>query len=382
MQTSIYTNLSSSSPSNIFRTEIKQYIDDVNRVLAFVQAFICIVGVLGNLLALIVINRKSLKNTSSAVFITYMAIFDSAALLLHFAHLARRRRILFLHCALAYITDLTTFCANWVLVIITLERCVAVYSPFLAKRFCTVHSARYSMYILLTFSIIFFSIIFPFTYQITGTPKNDKCFLRDNGGLIIRIYQPVLFYAIPDILLLSNLFTVYSLCRRRHRLSSAYISDSLKSEIRISDGNSNRKQRQLTIMLVTVSLSFYLFTTPALIAYISQQNPPTHRNPRRIKLNFLMSQISVVLLQLNNATNFIFYCFAGQRFRRATMQTFNDYSVYVKIFFHRYILCNKQYTTIPVYQYQLNSVVNTTLTTRGPNSPYHHRHQQCKTSTM
>ncbi|CAF5133134.1 unnamed protein product, partial [Rotaria socialis] len=34
--------------------------------------------------------------------------------------------------------------------------------------------------------------------------------------------------------------------------------------------------------------------------------------------------MSVVLLQLNNATNFIFYCLSGQRFRRGTVETFNN----------------------------------------------------------
>jgi hypothetical protein len=93
---------------------------NVNHILLFIQAFICIMGVLGNLLALIVINRKSLRNTSSAVFITYMAIFDSAVLILHGTNLIKLPRNVYLHCSLTYLTDLATFCANWVLVIITL----------------------------------------------------------------------------------------------------------------------------------------------------------------------------------------------------------------------------------------------------------------------
>jgi hypothetical protein len=99
---------------------MQQFVANVNYIMAFVQGFICVVGVLGNLLALIVINRKSLRNTSSAVFITYMAIFDTALLLVHAANLIRLRGYPLLHCSLTYLTDLTTFCANWVLVIITL----------------------------------------------------------------------------------------------------------------------------------------------------------------------------------------------------------------------------------------------------------------------
>lgn len=116
----MYNNSSSLSPSDDLRREINEYVTYVNYILSFIQAFVVIMGVLGNILALIVINRKSLRNTSSAVFITYMALFDSAVLILHAVNLARPRRNLFLHCSSTYLTDLSTFCANWVLVIITL----------------------------------------------------------------------------------------------------------------------------------------------------------------------------------------------------------------------------------------------------------------------
>jgi len=104
------------------RKEINKYARKINFILAFVQSFIVLIGLLGNILALIIINKKSLRNTSSAVFITYMAIFDSAVLLLHTANLARPGRNLIIHCLLTYLTDLFTFCATWVLVIITLGK--------------------------------------------------------------------------------------------------------------------------------------------------------------------------------------------------------------------------------------------------------------------
>jgi len=186
---------------------------------------------------------------------------------------------------------------------LSLERCVAVYSPFLAKRLCTVDSARYSMYILLTTSIILLSGTFPFIYQINNTLKNQKCLIHPKYGLIVRIYQPIVFYAIPDLLLLSNLFTVYALCQRQEQLSSMRLNNGEKFEIRVNDLNSNRKQRQLTIMLVTVSLSFYLFTTPAMVIYIAEFQRPKHRHIEKIKQSILFSQISVLLLQLNNAVS-------------------------------------------------------------------------------
>ncbi|CAF1365565.1 unnamed protein product [Adineta steineri] len=330
------------------RNEINQYVAKLNFILIFVQSFVSISGIFGNMLALIVINKKSLRNTSSAVYITYMAIFDSAVLLLHCASLAQPRRNLFIHCSLIYLTDLFSICANWVLVIITLERCVAVASPFLAKRFCTVHSARYSVYILISIAILLFSATFPIIYHTDVTPKRAKCKIRPAFGLIHRIYQPIVFYVLPDILLLSNLFTVYSLIQRRRQQKR--LSNDDKFELRVNDVHSNRKQRQLTIMLVTVNFTFYLFSTPALIFFIGEYTPPKHPEINKLKRSFFFTQTSVLLLQLHHATNFIFYCFTGRRFREATIETFNQCSTQLKIFYHRYFLCDKYYRVSSDYQ--------------------------------
>ena len=103
-----------------FRREVQQYIYNVNHILLYIQIFISVVGISGNLLALIVINRKPLKEHSSSVFITYMAISDTAVLLIHTPSLVKFHHNAFLHCTLIYLKNLSTFCASWVLVIITL----------------------------------------------------------------------------------------------------------------------------------------------------------------------------------------------------------------------------------------------------------------------
>ena len=185
-----------------------------------------------------------------------------------------------------------------------LERCIAVNFPLLAKRVCTVHSARLSMYILFTFSFLFSSLTFPFIYHQNEALHNLKCSVRSEYKLLIRIYQPILMYGLPDLFLLSNLFTVYALFHRDHQLSSSSTTDDHKSDLRVADPHSSRKQRQLTIMLITVSLAFYLFTAPAMIAYIHESFPQKHRDLKKMKREFLFSQISVLLLQLNNVVSF------------------------------------------------------------------------------
>ena len=152
-------------------------------------------------------------------------------------------------------------------------------------------------------SVIFFSVTFPLVYRTNAASNIYKCHVRPHYVLIVRIYEPILLYALPSIFLLSNLLTVYALCRSRSQLTSMLNSDARHVEIRVNDVHSSRKQRQLTIMLITVSLSFYVFTTPAMFVYVTESTRPKHRDLATIKRNFLLSQITVVLLQLNNAVS-------------------------------------------------------------------------------
>ncbi|CAM2701787.1 unnamed protein product [Rotaria socialis] len=361
--------------------EINRFIKSFNAKILFPEIFIVLFGLLGNILVLIVINRRTLKNTSSSVFITYLAIFDISVLLSHGINLARFSEAAVFECSLHFFTDLSTFCANWVLVIITIERCIVVYSPFYAKRLCTVNSARRAIYIFLGLSVIAFSINFPIFYDLKAVFKNKTCRIRKNFGLSYRLYHSLLFYIIPALFLLSNIFTIYALCRRTQKLSDAFLKNNRNLDMRINDVNSNKKQRQLTIMLVTISLSFYLFTIPGMIMFLIEIYALKSRDINKIKLKFVLAQLSVIVLQLNNATNFLFYCFAGHRFRQATVQTYYDYSALSKNFFHHYILRNKEYGHARAHDHSASHLAQTALTNRSSASPYYPR-SLYKTSLM
>ncbi|CAF1274318.1 unnamed protein product, partial [Didymodactylos carnosus] len=107
------------------RYEMMAYISRVNYYMLIINSIIALGGILGNILALIVINRKPLKNTSSSVFITYLALFDISVLAVHMFTLFMghfRLRNLLLYCVIIFTTDLVTFCGIWILVIITLGK--------------------------------------------------------------------------------------------------------------------------------------------------------------------------------------------------------------------------------------------------------------------
>ncbi|CAF4270968.1 unnamed protein product, partial [Rotaria sordida] len=68
---SLINNLNDTSK----RAEIDEFVRQVDYWVEIIQCCMVLFGVLGNGLALIVINHHSLRNTSSSVFITYLALF-------------------------------------------------------------------------------------------------------------------------------------------------------------------------------------------------------------------------------------------------------------------------------------------------------------------
>ena len=118
-----------------------------------------------------------------------------------------------------------------------------------------------------------------------------------------KIFQFTLFYGLPDLSLLSNIFTIVTLFRRRRRqerLSANTNSGML--EMRVNDVHSSRKQRQLTLMLVAVNLVFYSCSTPAVIEFLNRKHDaPPASTDREEKIRILRGYAAVLLQQIPNA---------------------------------------------------------------------------------
>ncbi|CAF1487372.1 unnamed protein product [Rotaria sp. Silwood1] len=317
--------------------EIDEFVREVDYWVTIIQCCMVLFGVLGNGLALIVINRRSLRNTSSSVFITYLAIFDSLVLIAYFTYsVIWDQYLVFLSsCVIIYLHDFFTLTSVWIMVIITIERYIAVHSPFLAKRFCTIEHARYSMYTLIFLTFIFSSLSFPLVYTIN---KNKiACDLREQFRALFRFVQPAMFYFIPGLILLVNFFTIYELLIAKRQRTQILINPENATNS-INAISFNKQQTVLTIMLVTDSLSFYLFTIPACINYMLWKNLSYDIDTKEYEMRYLISNLTNIWRQMNSATNFLFYYIAGSKFRAACLETWTDISDYIQTKFD----CNGQ----------------------------------------
>lgn len=228
----------------------------------------------------------------------------------------------------------------------------------------------------------------PIFYDMNRPRNVTRCTFRNSSLELVAITKPIVFIIIPDIFLLLNLLIVFKFLQRHRLLLASSHNGPALSESRVIDQNSQRKQRQLTIMLVAVSLSFYLFTTPAAIQFFHKRKYPAPRgNIERTKMKFLVGQICVILIQFSNAvsltqyylvhlftiqlfqTNFIFYSLTGERFRRETKFVLKEWYRTLVLFYHRCILRNSEYRLAPIVDRSTSQTVSTFISHRGSCSP-------------
>ncbi|GFS10049.1 FMRFamide receptor [Elysia marginata] len=73
-------------------------------------------------------------------------------------------------------------------------------------------------------------------------------------------------------------------------------------------------------MLLLVCLAYIIFILPTFLLFVFQQVYPELKQPRYVRVNFLMTSISMLLLALNSAINFIIYVYNSVKFRKSFHQ--------------------------------------------------------------
>ena len=186
------------------------------------------------------------------------------------------------------------------LVIMSVEKCFALYFPHKAKVICTVKNAKW---ISLGVGIVF--LIFDGKFFVVVNATKDQfgtlyCQIKDQDYRHIFPYiDSALYTFIPASLMIM--------------LNSAIILKLIfKTDISISKGTS-KMAKQGTLMLLMVTTVFIILTMPASIYWLSMYN--THHAP-------LLYVISFLLHMLNHNINALLYIVSGSMYREGVRRLF------------------------------------------------------------
>ena len=274
---------------------------------------ICAIGLPGNLAAILTITTTGSLSTA-AILMALLAASDSAALVVKLVmnQLYSLDTLSDHYCRSNPLANVCSTYANWLLVIISAERMVAVTFPVVRDRLLS-KSRVCGICVLVVLPI--FGLNAPL---IAGSiAVSGKCFVTDEVSYYANhawIWLNILFYALlPIVALLGiNAATCASLwkaSRRRRTLMGSYINAAASREVR-------RCEWAFTAMVLAASLFFVLLVLPQCFYFILFEYTEVYASSKLNPGSKLMRQVTTLLADSTHALNFYLYVISVRRFRR------------------------------------------------------------------
>lgn len=130
-----------------------------------------IIGIICNVLSIIVMTRKAIRQSSTSVYLTALAVNDTACIIIFFVYIFiwpagplgfRAGQMPMVICKLRTAIEVTCLVsAAWLLVCVSAERCVAIWFPLQAKVICTRRNAKIAVGVVFsTLSLLYLVSVF------------------------------------------------------------------------------------------------------------------------------------------------------------------------------------------------------------------------------
>ncbi|XP_071086120.1 cysteinyl leukotriene receptor 1-like [Haliotis cracherodii] len=339
-----------------------------------ISPLLILIGTFGSLLSVIVLCRKRMRTSTTMFYLAVLAVTDVfvlyTGLLRYWLNYTFDEDIRIdsdfsckFHIFLVYVS--LDFAA-WILVALTVDRCLFVFAPFKARKYCTLRRARITAAAMLGFLMVI-NVHFAWSYGLSPRTifgEGVDCDAANDDmkefvtviwpwiDLFIVCFVPFTIMIICNVIIIRKLAISASKIRRhtvsereryQHELKSTnqnaqHISTShgqskhpkisvISTQSNNNNNNNNTKARSacpksshLTVMLLSVNCLFLLLTSPIVVYMIgfgTWREDPDPQTEARLHLSWCL----VNLLQYtNNAAHFFLYCLTGPRFRRELLR--------------------------------------------------------------
>ena len=308
----------------------------------FVPPFLIIIGTIGNLLSLTILLRPRMRIQSTFLYLAGVAVADFIFLYVaplrswvaDVGHLDFVYRYNWVCKSVCFLGGVSSHYSVWLLVLVTLERCIITVSPLKGPLVCRRSRALAAMAVLLGVVLAINANVL-WTHGIDRDPENrpTKCqglhsqyadFLKVWYWMDACIYSVLPFFIIFTL----NVLTVLNArgaSRRRMSLTvlnargASRRSMSPSGERRSSQARHDVDAKRLTLMLLTLTLTFLLTTAPVSVymfyRLVHQLSDPEY-HPLWVAKVGLARTVCHHIMWTNHAVNFFLYCLAGEKFRQ------------------------------------------------------------------
>ncbi len=279
------------------------------------NAVFTVVGLVGNLLAFLVYSRPSLRQSVTSLYFRVLAVIESVVLvsggiflfLLATFHYDWRIQSTAVCKIVGPVMAVSCYQSCWVLVLMSIDRFIGVYFPHKYRQFCSKSRARTG--IILTFLAILISVGGFLVAALDLTSDKGNCTIsKTYTYFYAHVYQfmdMTLLNLVPTIVLVTlNLAIVVKISKASAKRQTA------------NGGKNESKVSSATVILLSVSVIYFLCTIPSSTAFLVKQHFRRSGSPRAGAQIYLYQSICDTLYILNHAINFFLYCVHGSGFRK------------------------------------------------------------------
>ncbi|GFR58923.1 thyrotropin-releasing hormone receptor [Elysia marginata] len=270
----------------------------------------------GNLATVITISRMR-HFGSFVMYVALLAIADNLAIsvkILFYQLLLHEVAIGAAGCrALQFFGSVLVSYCNWVLVLMAIERLVAVRYPF-RIHFQSCLSGRKTACIVIVVGIIISLLCLPILWASEYDPTGVKCHVKNTPLLqTISWISSTIYFFIP--------FTILAVCNflvaREIRLSFR-LRNSFRSVHNFMVGRRSSDvpiQKQIMIMLFTATFMFILLNFPICLFLVFHTHWVATIGTASYDWKYFVQQIAYLLSDSNHAFNFYLYFLSARKFR-------------------------------------------------------------------
>ena len=283
---------------------------------------IVLLGTLGNLLTIIVLCRKNMRKLPASIFLLALAVVDTMFLYLEIFHnwylgltdIFLRNTNITLCQLMRFLQVTVQWTSAWIIVSVTFQRLIAVCIPFKVKRLNTRTASCVSVITITTVSAIVSSHFFV-TYHKAEYVRNNKtvineCAKRD-PNFVYNIW-PWIDIMVGSIL--PFILLIVCNCIIISRVLSS--NKQFAKKQREAQQQSNAKVTNMTVMLLTLSFSFLIFTLPVMVYFLGRRYWNTDGDPHTKQKLRLFYTVASTLQGINHAVHFLLYSVSGTTFRK------------------------------------------------------------------
>ena len=283
---------------------------------------ICGVGIPGNIACIftLVFMRPVM---SSTIYMLCLAAVDTVAIVLKMVYLQLTAHDIQLRasgCQMMFLFGtVSQQLSNWILVAMTLERFIAIWFPFKVKTFCNKRNSITSLIVMFVFFVLA-NLQFVFTFEEVSDPpflKFDCRPKQEHAKFVQYVWYWIdgaLYAFVPIVLIIVfNGLIIYAVRKSgRHQRELTNRSINMSEKL--------LQQRQVTVMLLTISLVCVILVLPNCIFFIVKTYWSWRETMHDTAQYYLVYQTVFVLSDLNHAVNFYLYMLRGRKFRQKFAQ--------------------------------------------------------------